>query len=319
MRTNISTLKAFVALLMLAGAILANLPYAHAQKINLATQVTGVTGTANGGTAVSSSGTAGLILRSNGTIWQRSQTTYPDLIASGNVLFATAANTIGSSTDLTFISNVLAVAGNINATTASGYGLSITTAANAFTGMQIARTVNTASSWDIYTPAGSTDLRFFNSGADRLTVTSTGLNNTVIGATTPAAMSATTGSFSGTISKTNAAATQSQFMSVTGSTTSATFGQIQNTGALGIIGIENNAGGAVVTGSGSYSAFFGTQGATATHLVSNGTVTLTSNSTGTGISITSLTTTGAATGKTIVCADTNGVLYRSSSAVTCAN
>ncbi len=40
---------------------------------------------------------------------------------------------------------------------------------------------------------------------------------------------------------------------------------------------------------------------------------------GGALTVSDLATTGAATGKTIVCADTNGKLYRSSSAVTCAN
>ena len=63
---------------------------------------------------------------------------------------------------------------NITATTASGYGLIVTTAANAFSGINIARTVNTASSWDIYSPSGSTDLRLFANGADSFTITNAG-------------------------------------------------------------------------------------------------------------------------------------------------
>ena len=39
---------------------------------------------------------AGTILRSDGTNWAVSQTTYPDLVSSGNVLIATAGNTVGS-------------------------------------------------------------------------------------------------------------------------------------------------------------------------------------------------------------------------------
>ena len=41
--------------------------------------------------------------------------------------------------------------------------------------------------------------------------------------------------------------------------------------------------------------------------------------TGSTVGAVALATTGAATGKTLVCADTNGILYRSSSGVTCAN
>ncbi len=85
---------------------------------------------------------------------------------------------------------------NISATTTSSYGLTMTTAANAFVGMQLSRTVNTASSWDIYTPAGTTDLRLFANTADRLTLTNTGA------LTITGGLSATTGNFSSTLSVT---------------------------------------------------------------------------------------------------------------------
>lgn len=62
---------------------------------------------------VPAAGGAGTIIRSNGAAWAVSQSTYPDLIASGNVLFATAANTIGSSVALTFTAgNALAITNN---------------------------------------------------------------------------------------------------------------------------------------------------------------------------------------------------------------
>lgn len=59
------------------------------------------------GTIVPAPGGAGTILRSDGTNWAVSQDTWPDLIASGNVVFATAANTVGSNNSFTWASNVL--------------------------------------------------------------------------------------------------------------------------------------------------------------------------------------------------------------------
>lgn len=54
-------------------------------------------------------GAAGTIIRSDGTNWVASQDTWPDLVASGNVLFATAANTVGSSTNFNFSGTTLTI------------------------------------------------------------------------------------------------------------------------------------------------------------------------------------------------------------------
>lgn len=68
-------------------------------------------------------GGAGTILRSNGTSWAVSQDTWPDLVASGNVMFATAANTWGSSANFTYsggiLTNISTGARNYQATSAS--------------------------------------------------------------------------------------------------------------------------------------------------------------------------------------------------------
>lgn len=45
-------------------------------------------------------GTTGTILRSNGTNWVASTDTYPNTVAAGDILIATAANTIGSLADV---------------------------------------------------------------------------------------------------------------------------------------------------------------------------------------------------------------------------
>ena len=90
--------------------------------------------------------------------------------SSANVLDLYA----GGAKTLSLTGTGAAVVGTLSATTTSGYGLTVTTATNAFSGINIARTVNTPSTWDIYTPAGQTDLRFFNS-ADRVIISSAGL------------------------------------------------------------------------------------------------------------------------------------------------
>lgn len=78
-------------------------PVSAQTKINLQTQVQGILPAGNGGTGLNGSAAgAGLILRGNGAGFSLSQSTYPDLIASGNVLYATAANTVGSTTSMVF-------------------------------------------------------------------------------------------------------------------------------------------------------------------------------------------------------------------------
>ena len=67
-----------------------------------------VTGTLTAGAfAFGTPAATGLILRSNGTAWVASQSSYPDLVGSGNVLFATAANTVGSDNGFTYAANLL--------------------------------------------------------------------------------------------------------------------------------------------------------------------------------------------------------------------
>jgi fibronectin-binding autotransporter adhesin len=122
---------------------------------------------------------------------------YKPLTLIGSALTLAADTTVSG--DLV-VTDTLGVTGatstaNITATTTSGYGLTVTTAANAFTGINIARTVNTASSWDIYTPAGQTDIRFF-SGADKAILTTAGA------LTLSGGLSATTGAFSSTVTVT---------------------------------------------------------------------------------------------------------------------
>ncbi|HTH22214.1 MAG TPA: hypothetical protein VL854_08355 [Nitrososphaeraceae archaeon] len=62
-------------------------------------------------------GSSGKILRSNGTDLVYSTSTFPDTIASGNVLHATSANIISSSTELTYSSGGLTVSKAQNAVT----------------------------------------------------------------------------------------------------------------------------------------------------------------------------------------------------------
>ncbi len=58
--------------------------------------------------------------------------------------------------------------------TAAGL-LTVTTAAANAVSLVLSRTVNAAASWEMYVPSGTTDLRWFSAGADRLTLSTTTL------------------------------------------------------------------------------------------------------------------------------------------------
>lgn len=96
-----------------------------------------------------------------------------------------------------------------------------------------------------------------------------------IGGTTPAAASFTTLSATGLITKTNSAATLSQFLSVAGSTTAATYGDVTNTSGALRIGVDSSAGGILATGSAAYAAVVVSNSATKLQLGSNGVVSIT--------------------------------------------
>jgi hypothetical protein len=149
--------------------------------------------------------------------------------------------------------NSISVAGEIVANNASGYGLRVTHAANLFTGIQIARTVNTPSSWDIYTPAGQTDIRMFANTADRFILTNLGA------LTITGGLSATTGTFSAT----------GAAVGLSGATTLNRRIDISNTGGVLNVGVESSAGGAIVTGSTAYAGIINTSTATPVQIGSN--------------------------------------------------
>jgi len=101
-----------------------------------------------------------------------------------------------------------------------------------------------------------------------------------LGASNPAAVAATTGVFSGMITKNNSPATLSQFMDVTGSTTSGAQGRIRNTAAILQVGIEGSAGGATLSGASAYSGFIGTTSNTDFHIHTNNVVRATTSASG---------------------------------------
>lgn len=101
------------------------------------------------------------------------------------------------------------------------------------------------------------------------------INNVIIGASTPLAGSFTTISATGTITKTNSAATLSQFLSVAGSTTAATYGDVTNTSGALRVGVESSAGGILATGSAAYASVVVSNSATKLQLGSNGVVSVT--------------------------------------------
>jgi len=154
-------------------------------------------------------GAAGTILRSNGTSWAVSQDTFPDLVASGNVMFATAANTWGSSANFTYASGILSLASTdqfrfgtdayvtryaakqlmisgdgVGATTNAGLTLGYAGSAS-FGGIVISGTALTTSSYNILatptstwigTPNAAGVIYFFPSaaGSQKMALTATG-------------------------------------------------------------------------------------------------------------------------------------------------
>ena len=106
----------------------------------------------------------------------------------------------------------------------------------------------------------------------------------------------TTGSFSGTITKTNTAATSSNFFLASGSTTNYSFGRTTNTSGDLVWGVEGSAAGQVITGAIAYAGFIGSFAAKEFAIASNGIATLISNAAGTGVTIPgTLAVTGAVT------------------------
>ena len=73
------------------------------------------------------------------------------------------------------------------------------------------------------------------------------------GAATLGATSVSTLGLTGLTTVTNTAATSSKFLSVNGSTTANTYGQLQNSGGSALFGLENSVGGSLNTGSAAYS------------------------------------------------------------------
>jgi len=99
-------------------------------------------------------------------------------------------------------------------------------------------------------------------------VTSTGLSVT-------GALSAT-----GTITKINTAATASQFLNVTGSTTAQTYANFTNTGGSYAFGVEASTGATIFTGSSAYAAVLGTTNSTSLQFATNNAVGVTLDASG---------------------------------------
>jgi hypothetical protein len=62
---------------------------------------------------LTSSPSAGVILRGDGTNWAASTATYPNAVTANRVLYATGSNAIGESANLTFDGSTLTVTGNV--------------------------------------------------------------------------------------------------------------------------------------------------------------------------------------------------------------
>ncbi len=388
-----------------------------------------ITSTYAGGTTPTPSfpaaGGAGTILRSDGTNWAVSQDTWPDLIASGNVVFATAANTVGSNAAFTWASNVLTTpivnAGNgatatpsVNIGDVSGVGFYHKTGTTyllfasggsdrlAFGQTQLEMPAANALTWSATSaPDGTTDTSLSRISAGVVGVgtgaagsvagtlqatqiitglgssASAGLSITVPSGTVgdywfntgtkvfagggvnniaynsgaqamraaynlqwssndPTANAADTnlsrvsagvvgvgtgaqGSVAGTVSaktylSTLPAATTTQWLTVGGSTTGATFGDVTNTGGMARWGIESSAGGVIGTGTSAYATLLGTTNATDLQFGTSGTVRMTVAS---GGGITMNTLTAAAGTPNTICQNNATKEITVNAAVTC--
>ena len=125
----------------------------------------------------------------------------------------------------------------------------------------------------------------------------------------------TTGAFSGLVTST----VSSKALQFSGATTGNSYMRFDNSGGSLLMGLESSAGGTIITGGTADSTVLTSGGATSLHLGTSDTVRFTINSSG-AVSMTGLTTTGAASGKKVVCVDTaTGILYASSTGTDCSN
>jgi hypothetical protein len=149
----------------------------------------------------------------------------------------------------------------------------------------------------ITTSDATGNLNIQSGGSTVVAVTSAGVAVTgtlsATGGITGAAGSFTTVSATGTISKINSAATQDDFLAVSGSTTAAAYATVYNTTGALLFGIENSVGNNLFPGATAYAAVFGTQGNTPVHIAANNAIVATVSST--GLAVTGLVDISAAT------------------------
>lgn len=85
-------LKKLTPIVVVLAAVLS---MAQLNKVGVA-QIVGTLGVSQGGTGITSAGGAGGVLRSTGSAWAASTTTWPNSATQGDLLTATGANAIGS-------------------------------------------------------------------------------------------------------------------------------------------------------------------------------------------------------------------------------
>lgn len=112
----------------------------------------------------------GGVLSASSLYFQNADATYPGLMSAttqtiaGNKTFNGSVG-VGGATPETKLDVY---------STANQSEITVRTDAAAQVGVKLKRTVNTASTWEVYIPNGSTDLRFFNT-ADRVSISSAGV------------------------------------------------------------------------------------------------------------------------------------------------
>ncbi len=203
-------------------------------------------------------------------------------VLAGNAATATTAGTVtgaaqaaitsvGTLTSLT-VSGLTASAGLTITTSAFAAGTLYKTAAN---GLVVAGVTGSANDFAIVTPLG----------AGIMTVPTGTQNVAFNGQIAPASLFITNASLQNIIT-------------LAGATTGPQYLTWQNTGAQGLLGIDNSAGNGLVTGGSAYSAVFGTQNNTSAIIATNGATRMTITGAGAATLTGALAIGGALTGVT---------------------
>lgn len=268
------------AAVSLTTDVTGRLPYANLVQ-GSALSVAGVTGNAIADYASIAAASDNQVLRRSGTA-----------LAFGAVNLASSAAVTGTLADANLSSNVALK--NINNTftaqqsiTAANLDLAAfsatsSTGTNAAagqfnnTGGQLIVGIDNSTSSRITGSGNAYDAALFYSGAHDLRLGTNNTSRVVVGSagnvTINTPSSGTALAVNGSTSITGSAATTTQSLTFGGTTTSANYQRMGNTGADFLLGIDASTGGATFSGTSAYSAALGTISATSLHFATNNVV-----------------------------------------------